>query len=287
MELVDDKLFEYSLDANMFRSLIVQSYKENKESFKEYISYDEFRLLIKNLIFDIMKYYLDRINVVNCHGPYVRVFHFEHFGRWVSKYNEITINEDVVRNIYEGNMRDMITIFHELVHFQMFYDINYRKLVNEDTIRIVKEELIEDYIRENNLRSNNSYYKDNYVYLSSEIYAEKEGINLLVEFLYLVYKSVIGSKKDLYDKMYVIEEEIRKDTPDYEKRYKNKLRYFREIKEFPDKWVSYEEVFDYLVKFNSEWLEYPQISAQYEIVNGIVNKKDTNIEENVLKLMIK
>lgn len=287
MELVDDKLFEYSLDANMFRSLIVQSYKENKESFKEYISYDEFRLLIKNLIFDIMKYYLDRINVVNCHGPYVRVFHFEHSGRWVSKYNEITINEDVVRNIYEGNMRDMISIFHELVHFQMFYDINYRKLVNEDTIRIVKEELIEDYIRENNLRSNNSYYKDNYVYLSSEIYAEKEGINLLVEFLYLVYKSVIGSKKDLYDKMYVIEEEIRKDTPDYEKRYKNKLRYFREIKEFPDKWVSYEEVFDYLVKFNSEWLEYPQISAQYEIVNGIVNKKDTNIEENVLKLMIK
>lgn len=287
MELVDDKLFEYSLDANMFRSLIVQSYKENKESFKEYISYDEFRLLIKNLIFDIMKYYLDRINVVNCHGPYVRVFHFEHSGRWVSKYNEITINEDVVRNIYEGNMRDMITIFHELVHFQMFYDINYRKLVNEDTIRIVKEELIEDYIRENNLRSNNSYYKDNYVYLSSEIYAEKEGINLLVEFLYLVYKSVIGSKKDLYDKMYVIEEEIRKDTPDYEKRYKKKLRYFREIKEFTDKWVSYEEVFDYLVKFNSEWLEYPQISAQYDIVNGIVNKKDTNIEENVLKLMIK
>lgn len=287
MELVDDKLFEYSLDANKFRSLIVQSYKENKGSFKEYISYDEFRLLIKNLIFDIMKYYLDRINVVNCHGPYVRVFHFEHSGRWVSKYNEITINEDVVRNIYEGNMRDMISIFHELVHFQMFYDINYRKLVNEDTIRIVKEELIEDYIRENNLRSNNSYYKDNYVYLSSEIYAEKEGINLLVEFLYLVYKSVIGSKKDLYDKMYVIEEEIRKDTPDYEKRYKNKLRYFREIKEFPDKWVSYEEVFDYLVKFNSEWLEYPQISAQYEIVNGIVNKKDTNIEENVLKLMIK
>ncbi|CDE98845.1 unknown [Clostridium sp. CAG:628] len=287
MELVDDKLFEYSLDANKFRSLIVQSYKENKGSFKEYISYDEFRLLIKNLIFDIMKYYLDRINVVNCHGPYVRVFHFEHSGRWVSKYNEITINEDVVRNIYEGNMRDMISIFHELVHFQMFYDINYRKLVNEDTIRIVKEELIEDYIRENNLRSNNSYYKDNYVYLSSEIYAEKEGINLLVEFLYLVYKSVIGSKKDLYDKMYVIEEEIRKDTPDYEKRYKKKLRYFREIKEFPDKWVSYEEVFDYLVKFNSEWLEYPQISAQYDIVNGIVNKKDTNIEENVLKLMIK
>lgn len=117
MELVDDNLFEYSLDASKFRSLIVQSYKENKESFKEYISYDEFRLLIKNLIFDIMKYYLDRINVVNYYGPYVRVFHFEHSGRWVSKYNEITINEDVVRNIYEGNMRDMISIFHELVHF--------------------------------------------------------------------------------------------------------------------------------------------------------------------------
>lgn len=57
MELVDDKLFEYSLDASKFRSLIWQSYKENKESFKEYISYDEFRLLIENLIFDIMKYY--------------------------------------------------------------------------------------------------------------------------------------------------------------------------------------------------------------------------------------
>ena len=74
MELVDDKLFEYSLDASKFRSLIVQSYKENKGSFKEYISYDEFRLLIENLIFDIMKYYLDRINVVNYYGPYVEYF---------------------------------------------------------------------------------------------------------------------------------------------------------------------------------------------------------------------
>lgn len=287
MELVDEGLFEYSVNANMFKSLIVQSYKEDNKSIKEYISYDEFRLLIKNLIIDIMKYYLDRINVVNYYGPYVKVFPFEHSGRWVSKYNEITINEDVVRSIYEGNMRDMITIFHELLHFQMFYDINYRKLVNEDTIKIVKEELIGDYIRKNSLRSNKSYYKDNYMYLSDEIYAEKEGINLLVEFLYLVYKSVIESKKDLYDKMYVIEEEIRKNTPDYEERYKNKLRYFREMKEFPDKWVSYEDVFDYLVKFNSEWLEYPQISAQYEIVNGIINKKDVNLSENVLKLKIK
>lgn len=57
---------------------------------------------------------------MNYYGPYVRVFHFEHSGRWVSKYNEITINEDVVRNIYEGNMRDMISIFMNLYIFKCF-----------------------------------------------------------------------------------------------------------------------------------------------------------------------
>ena len=220
-----------------------------------------------------MKYYLDRINAVNYKEPYVSIFHYKHSGRYDSKFNKITIDEDVVCNIYEGNISDMVTVFHELVHFQMFFDINYRKMVNEDTVRIVKEDLISSYIRKNNLSSGRSYYVDNYVYLSSEIYAEKEGINLLVEFLYLVYRSVFWSKKDLYNKMYLIEEGIRKDTPDYEKRYKKKIRYFSNLGEFLKEYISFEDVFDYLVKYNPEWLEYPQISAEYEMNDGIIKKR--------------
>lgn len=273
MELVDEGLFEYSLNACRLRCLILQSYRDKNRPIKEYISYDEFKLLIENFTLDIMKYYLDRINAVNYKESYVRIFHYEHSGRYDSKFNKVTIDEAVVCSIYEGNMSDMVTVFHELVHFQMFFDINYRKLVNEDTIRIVKEDLISNYIRKNNLSSGRSYYVDNYVYLSSEIYAEKEGINLLVEFLYLVYKSVIESRKDLYNKMYLIEEEIRKDTPDYEKRYRKKVRYFSNLGEFLKEYISFEDVFDYLVKYNSEWLEYPQISAEYEMNDGIIKKR--------------
>lgn len=273
MELVDEGLFDYSLNACRLRCLIVQSYRDNNKPIKEYISYDEFKLLIENFTLDIMKYYLDRIDVVNYKEPHVRIFHYEHSGIYDSKFNKITIDEDVVCSIYEGNMSEMVTVFHELVHFQMFYDIYYGKLVNEDTVRILKEELIGDYIRKNNLSSGRSYYVDNYVYLSSEIYAEKEGINLLVEFLYLVYKSVIDSRKDLYNKMYLIEEKIRKDTPDYEKRYKKKVRYFSNLGEFLKEYISFEDVFDYLVKYNPKWLEYPQISAEYEMNDGIIKKR--------------
>ncbi len=273
MELIDEGLFNYSLNAYRLRCLIVQSYRNNNRPIKEYISYNEFRLLIKNFTLDIMKYYLDRINAVNYKEPYVSIFHYKHSRRYDSKFNKITIDEDVVCNIYEGNISDMVTVFHELVHFQMFFDINYRKMVNEDTIRIVKEDLISSYIRKNNLSSGRSYYADNYVYLSSEIYAEKEGINLLVEFLYLVYRSVFWSKKDLYNKMYLIEEGIRKDTPDYEKRYKKKIRYFSNLGEFLKEYISFEDVFDYLVKYNPEWLEYPQISAEYEMNDGIIKKR--------------
>ena len=47
MELVDEGLFDYSLNACRLRYLIVQSYRDNNRSIKEYISYDEFRLLIE------------------------------------------------------------------------------------------------------------------------------------------------------------------------------------------------------------------------------------------------
>ena len=96
---------------------------------------------------------------------------------------------------------------------------------------------------------------------------------MLVEFLYLVYKSVIDSRKDLYNKMYLIEEKIRKDTPDYEKRYKKKVRYFSNLGEFLKEYISFEDVFDYLVKYNPKWLEYPQISAEYEMNDGIIKKR--------------
>ena len=142
MELIDEGLFDYSESANELGNLIIKFSKNLKsnQSFESYISYEEFENLIRSFINDVMCYYLKRINVSR--EVLVLVFDYWFSGAFLETGNGIVIQSEIMESIYKGNIEYLSVVFHELVHFQVYCDINYRKIVNEDTVRILKEKLI-------------------------------------------------------------------------------------------------------------------------------------------------
>lgn len=150
MELIDEGLFDYSESANELGNLIIKFSKNLKsnQSFESYISYEEFENLIRSFINDVMCYYLKRINVSR--EVLVLVFDYWFSGAFLETGNGIVIQSEIMESIYKGNIEYLSVVFHELVHFQVYCDINYRKIVNEDTVRILKEKLIRYYVVEHN-----------------------------------------------------------------------------------------------------------------------------------------
>lgn len=272
MELIDEGLFDYSESANELGNLIIKFSKNLKsnQSFESYISYEEFENLIRSFINDVMCYYLKRINVSR--EVLVLVFDYWFSGAFLETGNGIVIQSEIMESIYKGNIEYLSVVFHELVHFQVYCDINYRKIVNEDTVRILKEKLIRFYVVEHNF--NDSYYYGNYQYYSEEVFANNEAINQFVQFFYLVFNSKIKDKKTLYNDMFVLEDSLRENAPDYEELYKNKMRNFKNVGYFNDNVMSFEDAFDYLIKYNPKWLEYSQISSLYECVHGDIRRKE-------------
>ena len=57
--------------------------------------------------------------------------------------NFLMINEQVIKDIYNGNIEEFISIFHELNHFKIKYEIQ-SGLINYDISRILKERLIRE-----------------------------------------------------------------------------------------------------------------------------------------------
>lgn len=74
--------------------------------------------------------------------------------------------------------------------------------------------------------------------------------------------------------MFVLEDSLRENAPDYEELYKNKMRNFKNVGYFNDNVMSFEDAFDYLIKYNPRWLEYSQISSLYECVHGDIRRKE-------------
>lgn len=285
MELIDEGLFDYSESANKLKKLIIKFSKNIKQefSFRSYISYELFEETIRLFILDIMKYYLERTQV-SCKKPSAVIDFYSVDGEFNSFANEIFINKEIVNSLYKGKISELCVVFHELVHFKMHFDIFYKKIINEDTVRILKEQIIRCYVFDNDINRDDVYYLDNYKYISGEVYAEKESINLLVKFFYLIFKDKISDESVLKDIVNEFEKAIKDEKPDYERRYSNKIRDFYNASDTTDVKISFEDAFDYLIKYNTEWLDYPQIDYEYQLVNGIIIKRN-NIrikEENEL-----
>lgn len=275
-----DILNELILKTRSFEilSIALKKHYSNKEELRPVISYDEFKETIKVFVEKIMEillentdYYKDKYS---CTFKQMRL---SCRGEFSSENNKITINEDVIKKLYHGNLSEMTTIFHELNHFKIKYELKLGK-INQDLVRIVKEKLLrtsssdpfdeKDSIKKGITYINDNYYKCNYRVFSEEKVAEINAIKNLIFFLQNA--NINLSEQEM--------QELERRIANNNQQYKNYLRNLRYNFNFNSYFLDFEEAFDVIIVYNPNWLEFPQLRVEYyQDETGKVKKK--NIEQ--------
>lgn len=255
-------------------SIVLKNHYLNKEKLRPIISYDEFKDTVKAFVEKIMgtllentDYYKDKYS---CTFKQMRL---SRRGEFSSKNNEITINEDVIKKLYHGNLSEMTTIFHELNHFKIKYELKLGK-INQDLVRIVKEGLLrtsssdpfdeKDSIKTGITYINDDYYECNYRVFSEEKVAEINAIKNLIFFLQNA--NINLSEQEM--------QELERRIANNNRQYENYLRDLRYNFNFNDYFLDFEEVFDVMIVYNPNWIEFPQLRVEYyQDETGKVKKK--------------
>ena len=133
----------------------------------------------------------------------------------------------------------MITIFHELKHFKDNYNI-LNNIYDDETIRILKEKLINfnqnEFEREilGKYASSNYYYKDNYDVESSEVLAEKYAyLDMIKYFDFIGVKLSDSELSSINNKIHVLD-----------KKYNKKLRNLTHCLMYNNFYLNVDEAFD-------------------------------------------
>ena len=254
--------------------IILKKHYLNKKELKPIISYDEFKETIKTFIEKIMGTFLEDTDYYDdkysCTCKQMRL---SRRGEFSPENNEITINEDVIKELYHGNLNEMTTIFHELNHFKIKYELRLGK-INQDLVRIVKEQLLrksssDPFDEKNTIKKgatyiNDDYYKCNYRVFSEEKVAEINAIRNLIFFLKTA--NIELSEFDMHE----LETRITNNNRQYE----NYLRDLRYNINFNSYFLDFEEAFDIMIIYNPNWLKCPQLDIEYyQDENGKVKKR--------------
>ena len=265
MELLNDKVLK--LDSFIF----LRSFYENKNS-PSSISYNEFKKNLEKFAHEVMTVYLIDTPFKNIAG-YCIVTKHDCAGTFLDRdnINLIVINEDVVREMYKGNVWAITTLFHELNHFKVKYDLKMG-YINLDLVRILKERLIStsstypSFIKSCHYENtDNNYYDSNYKYFSEENYVDMACIE---NFLYIIKNSKLKVTKE---QIYGIYKLIEKKESDYNFH----VRDVSDNLNFNSYEVDFEEAFDLLIKDNPNWLEHPQLQIEYYLDKDHTVKKRT------------
>ncbi len=254
-------------------SIVLKNHYLNKKEFKPIISYDEFKETIKAFIEKIMETFLENTEYSNDkYSCTFKQMRRSKRGEFSLENNEITINEDAIKNIYRGNLSEMTTIFHELNHFKINYELKLGK-INQDLVRIAKEELLSISISDpldekNSIKGlsyiNNNYYECNYRVFSEEKIAEINAIKNLIFFL----KTADIELSEFEMK------ELERRIANNNRQYENYLRDFRYNFNFNSYFLDFEEAFDIMIIDNPDWLKCPQLDVEYyQDENGKVKKR--------------
>ena len=263
MELLNDKIL--SLDSYIF----LCSFYENENSNLS-ISYNSFKKNLEKLACEVMSAYLANTPFENI-SSYCIVTKHDYAGTFLDNdtINLIIINEDVVKEMYKGNIWAITTLLHELNHFKVKYDLKLG-YINSDLVRILKERLIStsstypSFIKScHHENIENKYYDNNYKYFSEENYVDMASIE---SFLYMIKNSKLKITKQQAYGIYKIMEKKESD-------YNFHIRDVSDNLNFNSYEVDFEEAFDLLVKDNPDWLEYPQLQIEYYL------DKDGNVKK--------
>jgi hypothetical protein len=265
MEILNDRVL--SLDSYIF----LCSFYENKNS-RSSISYNEFKKNLETFAHEVMTAYLIDTPFKNITG-YCIVTKHDCAGTFLDKdnINLIIINEDIVKEMYKGNIWAITTLFHELNHFKVKYDLKLG-YINIDLVRILKERLIStsstypSFIKSCHYDNpENNYYNNNYKYFSEENYAD---MVCFENFLYMIKNSKLNISKEQAYGMYKLMEKK-------EINYNFHIRDVSDNLNFNSYEVDFEEAFDLLVKDNPDWLEHPQLQIEYYLDKDRKVKKRT------------
>ena len=281
MQLLTDVVFEtdntFKL-MQLFCKSIINSSGDNF-SFSKFIKYDDFKLIIHKFIIETMGIFIAYTEYSDdTYDVYIKKLPRNLNGLFRSNKNELFINENVIKDIYDGKLEKFMTILHELNHFKVKYEILFG-VINIDICRCVKELLLRDEDNhpfgrnfKNNSFSDDFYYDRNYRNYSEEVYVDmcsKKDFSLFMKIILITFYL------DNENNMKKIDNFVDKYIKDDLVRYDNHIRYLTTSLSFNSNYLSFYEAFDVSVKYHPGWLKYPQISVEYYLdSDGYVKKKD-------------
>lgn len=285
MELLNEQV----TNSKCFETIqeVIKNHYINRNNLNPIISYNEFKNTLIVFVEKIMTSLLENTEFSNdkCSCVVKNLPSYSR-GEFDPEDNEITINEEVINDIYSGKITSMTTIFHELNHFKSEYDIKLGR-INKDIIRSIKERILRDYcydelteIKTIKTGANpfiiDNYYKCNYVVFSEEKTAEINAINNLISFVELT--GIELSEQDLQQ----LKDEIKNNIT----QYNNYLRDLRMNINFNNYFLDFEEAFDVIIKQYPYLLsDMPQLNIEYYINdNGeVVRRTKEELEERLTK----
>ena len=262
MEILNDTV----VNSRLFEiiAVVLKNHYLNRKNLKPVISYNEFRDTIKAFVLQVMKSLLKDTEYEQ--DPYkciIETLPNNTRGQFNRENNELYINEDVIKKLYSGKIDELTTIFHELSHFVIKYELK-QGIINADLIKIIKDELVsKDQLIDKYINTESLYYTCNYPVYSEEKIVDNRAIKIFLEFIVM---TGINLSNDELDK-------LRKDYEKNDEQYHNYLRDFRLNIGFNSNWLDLEEAFDILIKHEPSWLNNPLLSIEY------YKDKDGNIRK--------
>lgn len=279
---------------------LINALKDINNKTKVTISYHEFKELLINFFYAIMKSYLTKSNLLDNKNYQNFSFQIQELprnidGKYVIKESTIIINESIILDIYHGNLHNLKTIFHELNHFKIDCDLE-NSIPNINLYRILKEKLLysstiepEDYYKTKEAKSID-YYDSNYNLYSCEIMVELNAIKDLLLFFTLIELDYSNLKElDLLN--YILE---------LENNWNNYNRDSSHVTCFNDNQINLYEAFEYQLNYNKNWLqEFPILKYEYyldkdnnlikrtipELIILLKNETDSKIQKFLYKLI--
>lgn len=248
--LLDNNLIkDESLDDARILSFIIDG--------KKIISYNTFKVLMMRSAEKSMR----QINndCIKKYTPHARIRNLDGANGSAFDINNVSFNELIIKELYEGYIYPLTTYYHELVHIKQSIEIELGH-VSYDLVAMIKDKVISDY--ELKLNKTNNYYKRNYYNISFEKDAHLKGIKMAQQLMSnLGYKNL----NEYFDK-------VRRLWPEDN----NALDRVVEdngilITETQD------EIFDKVIANNPGYLKrFPQLNFEYVNENGNVRKRTKN-----------
>lgn len=235
--LMDNGLIDEKLKMNWL-NLLMRGIAQKKLEVNEF----ELQKIIRLFSEEVMK------NICGAKKPHCEIVDLEDCNG-LAKSEHIYISNNLIKKAMEGDIFGILqTNFHEITHVKQYKD-RQNRIISWFNIVLLKDRI---------LAALPNYYRDNYNFLPSEAEAELEGIDGAISYMNFLELSI--NENEL--------KKINEAKKFYSETIVNTSR------KINDKYIELDEIFDKFIKTKPELLaQYPQLSLEYTIEDGLVRRK--------------